>query len=230
MSFKHLFQMCYYMDFYKDTRRDPNADTGSRWLKDWQTASSLYDFSAKDIDGNEVSLEKYRGDVVIIVNVFAEMHAKYAEKGLRILAFPSNQFGRQEPGTESQIKNFAKSYNADFPMFSKINVNGPNAHPVWKWLKEQPKGRSFLGNGIKWNFTKVYIYFLLVIGYSHQNKLTQLSWSNPEFCAKIISLVKEKVAQCHAHRVQRYSLCQGSSSFSCPGTPSQENPGTRVIR
>uniref|UniRef100_A0A4W5PQF5 Glutathione peroxidase 4 n=1 Tax=Hucho hucho TaxID=62062 RepID=A0A4W5PQF5_9TELE len=144
----------------------------------------VYDFSAKDIDGNEVSLEKYRGDFVIIVNVFAEMHTKYAEKGLRILAFPSNQFGRQEPGTESQIKDFAKSYNADFPMFCKINVNGPNAHPLWKWLKEQPKGGRFLGNGIKWNFTKVYIYFLLVIVYSHQNKLTQLSWSNPELCAK----------------------------------------------
>uniref|UniRef100_A0AAY5EUZ9 Glutathione peroxidase n=2 Tax=Electrophorus electricus TaxID=8005 RepID=A0AAY5EUZ9_ELEEL len=85
------------------------------------------------------------------------MHAKYAEKGLRILAFPSNQFGNQEPGTSAQIKEFAKSYNVQFDMFSKINVNGPNAHPLWKWLKEQPNGKGFLGNGIKWNFTKFLI-------------------------------------------------------------------------
>uniref|UniRef100_A0A3P8V9R0 Glutathione peroxidase n=1 Tax=Cynoglossus semilaevis TaxID=244447 RepID=A0A3P8V9R0_CYNSE len=134
---------------------------------DWQTATSIYDFSATDIDGNVVSLEKY-GDVVIITNVaskgktpvnysqLAEMHAKYAEKGLRILAFPSNQFANQEPGTESQIKQFAESYNVRFDMFSKIDVNGENAHPLWKWLKEQPNGRGFLGS-IKWNFTKFLI-------------------------------------------------------------------------
>uniref|UniRef100_A0AAY5LC98 Glutathione peroxidase n=1 Tax=Esox lucius TaxID=8010 RepID=A0AAY5LC98_ESOLU len=88
---------------------------------------------------------------------FAQMHAKYAEKGLHILAFPSNQFGRQEPGTEAQIKDFAKSYNAAFPMFSKINVNGDDAHPLWKWLKEQPNGKGLFGNSIKWNFTKFLI-------------------------------------------------------------------------
>uniref|UniRef100_A0A4W6D7G2 Glutathione peroxidase 4 n=1 Tax=Lates calcarifer TaxID=8187 RepID=A0A4W6D7G2_LATCA len=125
--------------------------------EDWQTATSIYDFSATDIDGNVVSLEKYRGNVVIITNVFAEMHAKYAERGLRILAFPSNQFGNQEPGNESQIKQFAQSYNAQFDMFAKIDVNGPNAHPLWKWMKEQPNGKGFLGNSIKWNFTKFLI-------------------------------------------------------------------------
>jgi len=88
---------------------------------------------------------------------FAEMHAKYAERGLRILAFPSNQFAGQEPGSNAQIKEFAKSYNAEFDLFSKIDVNGDNAHPLWKWLKEQPNGRGFLGNGIKWNFTKFLI-------------------------------------------------------------------------
>ncbi|KAK2835750.1 hypothetical protein Q5P01_016234 [Channa striata] len=128
----------------------------SALTEDWETATSIYDFSATDIDGNVVSLEKYRGDVVIITN-FAEMHAKYAERGLRILAFPSNQFGNQEPGTESQIKQFAQSYDAKFDMFSKIDVNGDNAHPLWKWLKEQPKGKGFLGNSIKWNFTKFLI-------------------------------------------------------------------------
>jgi len=144
--------------------------TMSNPTEEWQRATSIYDFSATDIDGNVISLEKYRGNVVIITNVaskwgktpvnysqFAQMHAKYAERGLSILAFPSNQFGSQEPGTETQIKEFAKGYNANFPMFSKINVNGADAHPLWKWLKEQPNGRGFLGNSIKWNFTKFLI-------------------------------------------------------------------------
>nr|XP_023699416.1 phospholipid hydroperoxide glutathione peroxidase, mitochondrial-like isoform X2 [Paramormyrops kingsleyae] len=85
------------------------------------------------------------------------MHAKYAEKGLCILAFPSNQFGRQEPGTEQQIKEFAKSYKAEFDLFSKIDVNGDEAHPLWKWMKAQPKGKGTFGNNIKWNFTKFLI-------------------------------------------------------------------------
>uniref|UniRef100_A0A3Q0SPF1 phospholipid-hydroperoxide glutathione peroxidase n=1 Tax=Amphilophus citrinellus TaxID=61819 RepID=A0A3Q0SPF1_AMPCI len=124
---------------------------------DWQSAKSIYEFSAKDIDGNEVSLENYRGYVCIIVNVLAGMHASYAEKGLRILGFPCNQFGGQEPGTEAEIKEFAKGYNAEFDLFSKIEVNGDNAHPLWKWMKAQPKGKGTLGNNIKWNFTKFLI-------------------------------------------------------------------------
>uniref|UniRef100_A0A3P9LG52 Glutathione peroxidase 4 n=1 Tax=Oryzias latipes TaxID=8090 RepID=A0A3P9LG52_ORYLA len=125
--------------------------------EDWQRATSIYDFNATDIDGNLVSLEKYRGNVVIITNVFAKMHATYAERGLRILAFPSNQFGNQEPGNETQIKSFAESFDAHFDLFSKIDVNGPSAHPLWKWLKEQPHGRGLFGNSIKWNFTKFLI-------------------------------------------------------------------------
>nr|UEC95874.1 glutathione peroxidase [Cyprinus carpio] len=85
------------------------------------------------------------------------MHATYAEKGLRILGFPCNQFGKQEPGTEAEIKEFAKGYKAEFDLFSKIEVNGDGAHPLWKWMKEQPKGRGTLGNNIKWNFTKFLI-------------------------------------------------------------------------
>uniref|UniRef100_A0A3B3UEV5 Glutathione peroxidase n=1 Tax=Poecilia latipinna TaxID=48699 RepID=A0A3B3UEV5_9TELE len=85
------------------------------------------------------------------------MHAKYAERGLRILAFPSNQFGNQEPGNETQIKQFAQGYDAQFDMFSKIEVNGENAHPLWKWMKEQPNGKGTFGNSIKWNFTKFLI-------------------------------------------------------------------------
>jgi len=88
---------------------------------------------------------------------FAGMHASYAEKGLRILGFPCNQFGGQEPGTDAEIKEFAKGYNTEWDLFSKIDVNGDGAHPLWKWMKAQPKGKGMLGNNIKWNFTKFLI-------------------------------------------------------------------------
>lgn len=130
-------------------------------MENWQLAESIYEFSATDIDGNEVSLEKYRGYIVIICNVaskwskapvnysqFAELHASYAERGLRILAFPCNQFGKQEPGTNAQIKGFVKKYNVQFDMFSKIDVNGDSAHPLWKWMKSQPKGKGHFGRWV----------------------------------------------------------------------------------
>jgi len=114
-------------------------------------------------------LEKYRGHVLIIVNVASncgltdtnykqlqQLYNKYSEKeGLRILAFPSNQFAGQEPGTSEEIQNFVKQYNVTFDMFEKINVNGENAHPLWKWLQTQKKG--LITNDIKWNFTKFII-------------------------------------------------------------------------
>ncbi|RXN33307.1 phospholipid hydroperoxide glutathione mitochondrial-like protein [Labeo rohita] len=102
---------------------------------DWHSAKSIYEFSAKDIDGNEVSLEKYS----------------------EVLWFSSSCVLLQEPGTEAEIKEFAKGYNAEFDLFSKIDVNGDGAHPLWKWMKEQPKGKGTLGNNIKWNFTKFLI-------------------------------------------------------------------------
>jgi len=128
--------------------------------------STFYDYSAKDIDGNEVSMDKYRGHVCIIVNVaskwgktdvnyrqLVELHNKYSEaSGLRILGFPCNQFGGQEPGTEQEIKEFVAKYNVEFDMFSKINVNGDSAHPLFTFLKSKQAG--FLVNAIKWNFTK----------------------------------------------------------------------------
>jgi len=128
--------------------------------------SNIYEFSAVDIDGNEVSMEKYKGHVCIIVNVaskwgktdvnyrqLVELYNKYSEaEGLRILGFPCNQFGGQEPGTEQEIKEFVAKYNVEFDMFSKIDVNGNNAHPLFKFLKEKQTG--FLVNAIKWNFTK----------------------------------------------------------------------------
>ncbi|KAK2086835.1 Phospholipid hydroperoxide glutathione peroxidase, mitochondrial [Saguinus oedipus] len=117
---------------------------------DWRSARSMYEFSAKDIDGHMVNLDKYRGFLV-------DLHARYAECGLRILAFPCNQFGKQEPGSNQEIKEFAAGYNVKFDMFSKICVNGDDAHPLWKWMKNQPKGKGILGNAIKWNFTKFLI-------------------------------------------------------------------------
>ncbi|OXU25040.1 hypothetical protein TSAR_008911 [Trichomalopsis sarcophagae] len=138
---------------------------------DWSKAKSIYEFHAKDIRGNDVSLDKYRGHVAIIVNVASQcgltdtnykqlqsLFEKYGEsKGLRILAFPSNEFAGQEPGTSEEILNFVKKYNVSFDMFEKIQVNGDEAHPLYKWLKSQEEGAGTITDGIKWNFTKFLI-------------------------------------------------------------------------
>ncbi|CAN8003469.1 unnamed protein product [Ixodes pacificus] len=134
--------------------------------EDWKNAKSIYEFSALDIDGNKVDFNKYRGHVTLIVNVackclltqehykkLSALYHKYSEsKGLRIMAFPTNDFAKQEPWAEPEIKEFVKQFDVTFDMFSKINVNGDNAHPLWKYLKEKQPG--FLFNAIKWNFTK----------------------------------------------------------------------------
>jgi glutathione peroxidase len=127
--------------------------------------SSIYDFSARTIDGEEKPLSAYRGQVMLIVNVASKcgftpqysglekLHEQYADKGLVVLGFPCDQFGHQEPGDEAQIKEFCSlTYDVTFPMFSKIEVNGDQAHPLYKWLREQKGG--VLGDRIKWNFTK----------------------------------------------------------------------------
>uniref|UniRef100_A0A2K5IJZ0 Glutathione peroxidase 4 n=1 Tax=Colobus angolensis palliatus TaxID=336983 RepID=A0A2K5IJZ0_COLAP len=129
---------------------------------DWRCARSMHEFSAKDIDGHIVNLDKYRwalawGKTEVNYTQLVDLHARYAECGLRILAFPCNQFGKQEPGSNEEIKEFAAGYNVKFDMFSKICVNGDDAHPLWKWMKIQPKGKGTLGNAIKWNFTKFLI-------------------------------------------------------------------------
>ncbi|XP_071439734.1 uncharacterized protein Gtpx isoform X2 [Hetaerina americana] len=137
--------------------------------EDWKNAKTIYDFTVKDIKGNEVSLEKYRGHVAIIVNVASqcgltatnykelqELYEKYGEsKGLRILGFPCNQFAGQEPGNPEEIVCFVAERNVTFDLFEKVNVNGDNAHPLWKFLKEKQGG--LLLNAIKWNFTKFII-------------------------------------------------------------------------
>ena len=126
---------------------------------------SIYDIQVKDIDGKSVKLSKYENRVMLIVNVASkcgytgqyaglqDLHEKYYKEGLSILGFPCNQFLSQEPGTEEEIKNFCmSSFGVEFDMFSKIDVNGDNTHPLYVYLKENAGG--FLTDGIKWNFTK----------------------------------------------------------------------------
>lgn len=127
---------------------------------------SIYSIQAKDIRGKEISLQDYKGKVLLIVNVASrcgftpqylgleELYRKWKDKGLVILGFPCNQFGKQEPGTETEINEFCqKQYQVSFPLFSKIEVNGPHSHPLYQLLKTQAKG--MLGSeSVKWNFTK----------------------------------------------------------------------------
>lgn len=128
--------------------------------------SSFYDFGAETLDGKPAPLAAYRGKVVLIVNTASKcgftgqyaglekLYKRFRDRGLVVLGFPCNQFGQQEPGDAEEIANFCSlTYDVDFPMMRKIDVNGPAAHPLYAWLKKQKKG--VLGTeGIKWNFTK----------------------------------------------------------------------------
>ncbi|KAL1505600.1 hypothetical protein ABEB36_005128 [Hypothenemus hampei] len=138
--------------------------------EDYTKANSIYEFTAKDIQGNDVSLEKYKGHPLIIVNVASncglteknyqqlnEIYDKYENKGLRILAFPCNQFLQQEPGTNEEIADFAKKHNVKFDMFAKIDVNGDNADPLYKYLKLKQPGTNPNDTSIEWNFAKFII-------------------------------------------------------------------------
>jgi glutathione peroxidase len=131
--------------------------------------TTVYDFKAKTLSGEEKSLADYRGQVLLIVNTASKcgftpqyeglekLYEKLHGEGLTVLGFPCNQFGSQEPGTESEIGAFCqKNYGVSFPMFAKIDVNGDDAHPLYKYLKKEEKG--VLGTeAIKWNFTKFLI-------------------------------------------------------------------------
>lgn len=128
--------------------------------------TSIYDFSAKTLDGKDVSLGDWRGKVMLIVNTASKcsftyqyqgleaLHRDYAARGLVVLGFPCNQFRQQEPGDAAQITNFCSlTYDVTFPMFAKIDVNGDKAHPLYKWITKEKRG--LLGSSrIKWNFTK----------------------------------------------------------------------------
>jgi len=127
---------------------------------------SIYDIQVKTIEGKTIKLDKYKGRVMLIVNVASkcgftpqykgleDLHTKYHDKGLSILGFPCNQFLSQEPGTNQEIQKFCSlTYGVKFDMFAKINVNGDDTHPLYKYLKDKEPG--FMGTEfIKWNFTK----------------------------------------------------------------------------
>lgn len=131
--------------------------------------TSVYEFSAPTINGQNIDFEQYRGKVLLVVNTASKcgltpqykglqvLHEKYKDQGLQILGFPCNQFGKQEPGAETQISEFCEiNYGVDFQMFSKIDVNGGDTHPLYQHLKQQAPG--LLGSkAIKWNFTKFLI-------------------------------------------------------------------------
>ncbi len=129
---------------------------------------SIYDFSARLGSGEERSLGAYRGKVLLVVNVASKcgftpqykglqaLYEQFAPRGFKILAFPCDQFGHQEPGSDAEIAAFCDTtYRVTFPIFSKIEVNGAGAHPLYVWLKAQKGG--LLGSAIKWNFTKFLI-------------------------------------------------------------------------
>lgn len=129
-------------------------------------SASVYDFSATSLDGASVDLSQYEGKVLLIVNVASKcgftpqydglqkLYEEYMNRGLVVLGFPCNQFGRQEPGNADEIKEFCSlTFNVDFPMFEKIDVNGNDAPPLYRFLKSEKPG--ILGSeAVKWNFTK----------------------------------------------------------------------------
>lgn len=134
--------------------------------KDSQSAKSVHDFTVKDARGQDVDLSIYKGKVLLIVNVaskcgltnsnyteLSDLYEKYKDKGLEILAFPCNQFGGEEPGSNEEILEFACTrFKAEFPIFDKVDVNGDNSAPIYKFLKSSKGG--FFGDSIKWNFAK----------------------------------------------------------------------------
>ena len=159
--------------------------------------TTIYDFTVKDNKGNDISLDKYKGKVLLIVNTatecgftpqyqgLEELYKKYKYQGFEILDFPSNQFGGQAPGTDAEIQNFCTArFGTTFDRFAKIDVNGENEDPLYTHLKKSQGG--LLGDKIKWNFTK----FLIdrdgnvVERYSSQKK--------PENIAKEIEKLLEK--------------------------------------
>jgi glutathione peroxidase len=129
---------------------------------------SLYDFSATLNNGRDKKFSAYKGKVLLIVNTASkcgftpqykglqELYARFHDQGFELLAFPCDQFGHQEPGSDDEIKSFCElNYSVEFPLFSKIEVNGDTAHPLYKFLKSEKGG--MLGDSIKWNFTKFLI-------------------------------------------------------------------------
>ena len=130
--------------------------------------ASVYDFTAKSLDGDDIPLKQFEGQVLLIVNTASKcgftpqyqgletLHRELSPRGFAVLGFPCNQFGAQEPGDAKQIAEFCETkYDVSFPMFEKIDVNGSAAHPLYKYLRNEKSG--LLGSSIKWNFTKFLI-------------------------------------------------------------------------
>ncbi len=130
--------------------------------------NNFHQFEAKSLQGQEISMESYKGKVVLVVNTASKcgftpqyeglekLYKKYKDKGFIVLGFPCNQFAKQEPGDEKSISEGCLiNYGVTFPMFSKVDVNGESAHPIFKYLKAELKGT--FGNKVKWNFTKFLI-------------------------------------------------------------------------
>jgi glutathione peroxidase len=128
--------------------------------------SKIYSFEVKTIEGKSLSLDQFKGKAMLIVNVASKcgftpqyegleaLYNKYKDTGLVVLGFPCNQFGSQEPGDDEEVKNFCSlTYHVSFPMFSKVDVNGKETHPLYQFLKSEEKG-IFGTEAIKWNFTK----------------------------------------------------------------------------
>ena len=130
--------------------------------------SSLHDFTATTLAGQQQALADYAGQVVLVVNTASkcgftpqfteleELNQRFGAQGLAVLGFPCNQFAGQEPGDAASIREVCQvNYGVTFPMFAKVEVNGDGAHPLWQWLRSQKGG--LLGSSIKWNFTKFLI-------------------------------------------------------------------------
>ncbi len=130
--------------------------------------TTAYDFTATSIDGGQQPLDRYRGEVLLVVNTASEcgftgqyeglerLHRDFSAEGLNVLGFPCDQFGGQEPGSDTEIADFCSTnYGVSFPMFAKVDVNGDDAHPLFSWLRSQQGG--VLGDKIRWNFTKFLI-------------------------------------------------------------------------
>jgi len=175
-------------------------------IKSSPAHQGLFALSATDIDGNTVPLSKYAGKVVIVVNVASACgytdsnykglqatYDKYKKFGLEVLGFPCNQFGQQEPGSEADIKDFCTTkYHVTFPMFSKIDVNGANMHPVYKFLRQELPvsegggGGQGYGRDIGWNF------FKFVVNRAGQPvKLFHQTWDVAAVEAEIYKLLHE---------------------------------------
>ncbi|XP_015792037.1 probable phospholipid hydroperoxide glutathione peroxidase isoform X2 [Tetranychus urticae] len=145
-----------------------NSEMASSMTENWKNAETVYEFEATDLDGAPVSMDKYKDKVLIVVNVATycgltranyaqlnDIYNEYKDRGLEIAGFPCNQFGNQEPGCSVDIKEFLLKNKVTWDVYDKVDVNGKDAHPLWKWLQHKKGG--FITNGIKWNFTKFLI-------------------------------------------------------------------------